>query len=389
MPRASRTVTALPKDAPQREPDGNRSTANGNQATCLAYIQAQCGSLFRRGFSLVAHREKLYVRTCGTKVPLFLDLTASWRDVQSRAGQLQEELEGRPYDPEAWRQLIVGGPKRLGMPTVSELDALWRERKMAEGITDDSYRRGYLRYLNRLDPKRPLGTPSLLKAIATTEPGSASRKRMVIFYRTLALAAGVPWNSSLLDTLGDSKAAPSKKDTPIYTDKEIEIIVLHARDSSRLSWWRALALMAIYGLRPWEAWIAVPSNQHKNCVWIPEGKKHSHGTNRPREVPPFHPYWIETFDMEMAWRAPLPSLSKRDTSGQNTNRYIKQHHGEMLGAGKSSYGFRNAYARRIHSTDYRVTDGDGAEFMGHTLMSHNAIYRRWVYGYEDPIARYM
>lgn len=396
MLNKSQSVPGLLKSAHQPEPNGTTPRPKRNQVTrvvlekspalVIEYLKAQCGALFRRGFSLVAHRERLYVRVRGTKIPLHLDLSAPWQQVQQRAIELQKLLDQGCYDPEAWRLKVVmnqGGAKALPL---EELERIWRQRAEARGVSPSTYQRGHLRYIRRLDPRQPFGRSSLMAAIATTGPGTKTRRQVIRLYRSLAKVAGVPWNSELLDGLAEGHAP--KKPTPVFTDEEIETIVLHARDSGRLGWWRALALMGVYGLRPWEAWVAEPSIAHKNCVWIPIGKKHSHGTTLPREVPPFHPRWLEKFDLEMAWRAPLPRLSSRSVAGQNTNRYLASQH-QGIGPGKSAYGFRNAYARRIHSTEYRVTDGDGAAFMGHTVIVHNAIYRRWLEGYYDPIERYL
>lgn len=382
MGRPSRSVPLGGKPSRKREPNGNRSIA-------LTYIQAQCGSLFRRGFSLVAHREKLYVRAAGTKIPLFLDLSASWQDVQRRAALLQEELEKGAYDPDEWRLLALGPAAGGKGVTLRELDALWRQRKEAEGIHPNTYERDHARYLRRLDPRRPLSAASLMRAIAMTKAGSPSRVRAVNVYRNAAKACGQPWNGGLLDPLVVSGYRCEKKPTPLFTDQEIEAIVLGAWDRGDLPWWRILALMAIYGLRPWEAWYAEPSTQHEHCAWIPIGKRNSKGANPPREVPPFHRHWIELFRLEEVWRAPMPPLPNTGVAGNYANLYLKRKAGVLTNTGKSSYGFRNSYARRIHSAEYRVTDGDGAAFMGHTVVIHNAVYRRWVAGFEDPIARYL
>lgn len=384
MPRTSHSVTEEPKRSHKREPNGNRSLA-------LAYIQSQCGGLFRRGFSLVAHREKLYVRTAGTKVPLYLDLSAPWQEVQRRAAELKDQLNGREFCPEEWRLRICGPARRGGAMSRDELEKFWRERKRAEGIKDETWRTGYAPAMARLDPRKPLSTPSLMNAISQTEPGSRNRYRVVSFYRQMTRAAGQEWNSALLDPLQMAGHRLEKRPTPLFADEEIEEIVIGAREAGFGHWWRPLALLAIYGLRPWEAWCAEPSEHHSGCVWIPVGKKNGHGCNPPREVPPFHPHWLELFDMKRAWKQELPVLGirgGRPSPGGTLNSYLRRR-GLQHGTSKTVYGFRNAYARRIHSPQYRVTDGDGAVFMGHTIMVHNVVYRRWVAGYDDPIARYL
>lgn len=366
----------------KREPNGNRSVA-------LAYIQAQCGSLFRRGFSLVAHREKLYVRVAGTKAPLYLDLSAPWQDVQRRAALLQEHIEKAPYDAEQWRLLALGGSKGGPQSTLEEISRLWRQRKEAEGVLESTFQRDHARFLKRLDPRKPLSSPSLMKAIAQTKPGSLNRSRAVSLYRNVAKACGHTWNGDLLDALVVRGYRHEKRSIALFTDEEIEKIVLTARSRGDLPWWRVMALMAIYGLRPWEAWYAEPSSQHDGCVWIPIGKRNSSGSNQPREVPPFHRRWLDQFDIKAAWRASLPELPGKHMAGNFTCAYIKRKIDLPAEGKKTAYGFRNAYARRIHSPEYRVTDGDGSAFMGHTVMVHNAVYRKWVAGYDDPIARYL
>lgn len=381
MPKSSHSVTSGPIPSRKREPNGNRSLT-------LAYIQAQCGSLFRRGFSLVAHREKLYVRTNGTKVPLFLDLSAPWQDVQRRAVELQEEATRGSLDLEEWRLRICGPSSSRTLASRDELVNFWRSRKAAEGITEETWKSDYQAALRRLDRNRPLSVKSLMRAIAQTEPGSRNRIRVVGFYRQLAQATGHEWNGALLDPLQMANYRVVKKPIPLFKDQEIEELVQGCMATKSGPWWRVIALLAIYGLRPWEAWCAEPSANHPGCVWIPVGKRNSKGCNPPREVPPFHPHWLELFRMEDAWREELPVLNNKRNAGARVNEFLERR-GIERNAAKSAYGFRNAYARRIHTPQYRVTDGDGAAFMGHTVTIHNATYRKWVEGYDDPIARYI
>lgn len=382
MGKSEQSVANGGKPAHEREPNGNRSIA-------LAYIKSQCGSLFRRGFSLLAHRDKLYVRSEGTKIPLFLDLSASWQDVQRRAAALQDELAAGPYDPDAWRLQVSGGGSEGQFTTLDELETFWQTRKMAEGVLESTYRKDHQHYLRRLDQRRPLSSGSLMRAIAQARPGSRGRVRAVSLYRSVAKASGHPWNSELFDPLAAKDYGQERRKIPILPDSEIERIVLGSRERGDLDWWRVLALMATYGLRPWEAWVAEPSDNHPGCAWVPIGKRNSRGSSPPREVPPFHRNWLELFGIEEAWTAPLPKIRAKNIAGQRANRYMATKLGIESGSGKSSYAFRNAYARRIHSPQYRVTDGDGAVFMGHTVVVHNAIYRRWVAGYDDPVARYL
>jgi integrase len=360
----------------------------------LEYLRSQCGSLFRRGFQLTAHRQQLYVRTTGTKVPLRLDLTASWQQVQQRCGQLQELLQQGGYDPCAWDGVLgqPGTRRNQGkMPSRAEVIETWRRRKLAEGCAERTFRYSYESILLRLDERQPLRDHSVLAVIESVPATSPRRSRVVRMLRQISLAFGVPWNGHLLDPLQGSWRVLPKRGTPFFTDAEIEQLVLALREAGKLEWWRLTATLAIYGLRPWEAWIARP-DARPDCLLVPRGKKNSTGTSPPRVVPPFHREWLELFDFQEALRQPLPKPHVSSSVGGMVTKYLR-YNGFLLDPGPdrarhSSYGFRHAYARRMHSPRYRVTDTHGALFMGHTVSVHNTAYRRWILGTEDALEAY-
>lgn len=378
----------------KREPNGNQAGGLSGDQLALEYLRSQCGSLFRRGFHLTAHRQQLYVRTAGTKVPLRLDLTASWQQVQQRCGQLQELLQRGPYDPHSWDG-VLGQPetRRRGprMPSRAEVIETWRRRKVAEGCSAKTFRYAYETFLLRLDEQQPLRDRSVLAVIESVPADSPWRSRVVRMLRQVSLAFGVPWNGHLLDPLQGSWRVLPKRGTPFFTDPEIEQLVLALRAAGKLEWWRLTATLAIYGLRPWEAWIARP-DARPDCLFVPRGKKNSTGTAPPRVVPPFHREWLELFDFQAALHQPLPKIHASTSIGGMVTAYLRRR-GFLQDPGPdraphSAYGFRHAYARRLHSPRYRVTDTHGALFMGHTVSVHNTAYRRWILGTEDALEAY-
>jgi hypothetical protein len=366
----------------KREPNGNH--------LALEYLRSQCGSLFRRGFRLTLHRQQLYVRTAGTKVPLRLDVTASWQQVQERCAALQGLLAEGPYDSAAWLGRIEEKPRARKKPgqDLEDLVELWRRRKLAEGCNEATFRDAYEPYLRRLDPRRPLSDHSILQAIECLPSTSPRRRRVVRFYRQVAQAAGAPWNGALLDSLQGTGRVLPKRETPFLSDEQIVALVEALRVDGRLGLWRVVACLAVYGLRPWEAWVAEPAPQ-PDCLWIPRGKKNSAGTSPPRIVPPFHRDWIRHFRMADALSQPLPAITPSMSAGGWIGRNLsKKGYFPQDGKRYTAYAFRHAYARRIHGPRYRVTDTHGALFMGHTVAMHNATYRRWIEGSEDPLAAY-
>ncbi len=360
-------------------------------------LAARCAGAFGKGFRLKAIGQRLYVQLSGRKVPLYLDYDADPVDVQERALALLRfrHEQGGDFDTEAWRDAVGEKRAKTGKPgqgarlgaktrlTLDEVAARWQRFKRAQGVSEATIERHYLVHLRRLDPRNPLGDQSLLAAIEQTDPRGPSRRRVVAFLRRLCELCGQPWNSALLDPLQNAGMAVQHRPQPFFSDEEIVAIVGGGLSGP---WRRVVVLLAVYGLRPWEAWVAEPSSQRSDCVWIPAGKTNRHGTTRPRQVPPFHPTWVEEFQLARLWSKPLPLLSSASQAGSRVNQHLRRQ-GLIEGEGQTSYGFRHAYARRLHSPRYRVTDAHASLFMGHTVAAHHKAYRNWL-GREDPIDLY-
>jgi integrase len=331
-------------------------------------------------------------------VPLYLDFDADPVDVQERALALlrfRHDHKGG-FDSDAWHEACFGEgvrtgkrPGRKGKDEKRRLDAnevaaIWQRFKRAQGVSDATIERHYFSHLRRLDPEQPLSDGSLLRAIEQTSPRSPSRRRAVAFLRQLCELCGQPWNGALLDPLQNAGRAMEHRPQAFFSDEEIRAILGGGLGGS---WQRVVVLLAVYGLRPWEAWIAEPSRERPDCAWVPAGKTNRHGTTPPRQVPPFHPEWVDEFRLPQLWAKPLPSLSSKSQAGARVNQHLRRH-GLIDGEGQTSYGFRHAYARRLHSPRYRVTDAHAALFMGHTVAAHHKAYRSWLGG-EDPIGIYL
>lgn len=362
-------------------------------------LSERCGAVFGRGFRLRAIGRRLYVQLSGRKAPLYLDFDAGPAEVQERATQLREHLReaGGVFDADEWGAACAAVRARKGKserrsaqgansaPTLAELSLRWRRLKLAEGIQERTFELGYRPLLNRLNPHRPLSEESMLAAIESTVPGSWTRRRMLSVLKRLCIVSGVAWNDVLYEPMRARRARP-RRVQPFFSDQEIEALVL---PSSGLEgpWRRVLALMAVYGLRPWEAWIAEPCQKRPGCAWVPQGKTNLRGQTPPRQVPPFHAEWLQMFQVAELWRMPLPVLNELSYAGNRINQKLRRRK-LMLERDKTAYGFRHAYARRLHSPRYRVTDAHAALFMGHTVAVHNTVYRDWIGG-EDPLDLYL
>lgn len=359
-------------------------------------LVARSGALFGRGFRLRAVGQRLYAQLTGRRVPLYLDFDADPTAVAERALALRRLLEdqGAGFSSDDWRDACAvervrkgkDRPSAKAAPTLDVVVEKWQRLKRAEGVSEDTIERQYLGHLRRLDPRNPLSEESLLRAIEQTDPHGPTRRRVVAFLRRLCGLCGVTWNAALLDPLQSSGRSIKHRPQSFFSDEEIEAMLGRSAGLTP-PWRRVVALLAVYGLRPWEAWVAEPCAVRQGCVWISSGKVNRHGATPPRQVPPFHPEWLEKFEVAALWARPLPSLSNASSAGARVNQQMRRA-GLFESGGPTSYGFRHAYARRLHSPRYRVTDAHASLFMGHTVAAHHKAYRGWLGG-EDPIGMYL
>lgn len=356
-------------------------------------LAAKSGEIFGKGFRLKAIGQRLYVQLSGLKVPLYLNFDSTPMDVVNRGLELRAFLQerGGTFDTGPWREVCKDSRVKKGKPKetrlgLDEVVAKWHRLKAAEGVGAATFERHYLVHLRRLDPRHPLSEDSLLGVIERTDPRSPTRRRVVAFLRRLCALCGVNWNKALLDPLQNAGRAVQHRPQAFFTDAEIEAM-LAPGTALNPSWRRVVASLAIYGLRPWEAWVAEPCGKRPGCAWVGSGKTNRHGTTPPRQAPPFHPEWLEGFGMAALWLEPLPGLGELSRAGARVNQQLRRC-GLVAASGATSYGFRHAYARRLHSPRYRVTDAHASLFMGHTVAAHHKAYRGWLGG-EDPIGLYL
>lgn len=362
-------------------------------ALTVQLLVAKSGTVFGRGFRLRAIGRKLYVQLSGLKAPLFLDFDSAPMDVQNRGLELRAFLldRGWVFDAEAWRDACSVSRVKKGKPqeprlTLEVVVSKWKRLKLAEGVTEKTFVENHMTYLRRLDPSRPLSEDSIFRAIELTRPRSESRRRTIAVLRRVCALCGVQWNTALFEPLAGSGRVPRVRPQPCFSDQEIEAFLAPDSPLSR-PWRRVVTLLAVYGLRPWEAWIAEPCQKRPDCAWVGKGKTNRQGETRPRRVPPFHPEWHEKFGVTDLWLAPLPALSDLSRAGVRVNRRLRALK-LVAEDGPTAYGFRHAYAQRLHSPRHRVTDAHASVFMGHTVASHHTAYRNWL-SPEDPVDLYL
>ena len=235
-----------------------------------------------------------------------------------------------------------------------------------------------------LDPTDPLSEASIAGAISSTAPNTQHRRMVANYFKFACELHGVEWTPRLM-RLSQKGQLISRKERPFFTDDQLEA---QALTSLTRPWQKIHRLLMLYGLRPWEAFIAEPCQKYPVNVWIGEGKKVARGETKPRSVPPFHRQWFERYDMSELLQQPNPKTGMewahlKSTANQKINQHLRRN--GLYGAEQSAYGYRHAYARRMH-IQHNVVQAHGALFMGHSLATHIQTYQDWVEASSDPYA---
>ena len=143
------------------------------------------------------------------------------------------------------------------------------------------------------------------------------------------------------------------------------------------SWKFVFGLMATYGLRNHEVFFcdlsSLTSNGDKIIRVLPTTKTGEH------EVWPFHPHWIDKFELYKLGKEPelLPSINRdlKFTTLQNIGKKITdQFHRYSLKI--KPYDLRHAWA--VRTIFYDLPDTVAARMMGHSVSLHTQTYHHWI-----------
>jgi integrase len=345
--------------------------------------------------SLFADRGSLFFRVDGVRLRLGLtEGVASYEEVRDLLRTLQGLRRQGGLTREAWDQHLRhegAAQAKAAMDTYEAIADFVIKMKLDEGASDATVRSRYLPVLRRMY-RHPSGAPwatsTIREAIQPMAALGQTRRQIVPFLRQLAQQIGKPWDPALDRAANAGKKIERSRTTDYFPDERI-VQMLDA--PLEPDWKVVLALLAIYGLRPWEVTIAEPCQAHKGMVWIGKGKKSARGENPPRSVPPFRPEWVERCELFKAWKdvelpTSLSSGNKRQ-AGSVIQRALQRSSRGVLRQGEGAYGFRHSWVRRMHQ-DFSVSDIDGSIFAGHSLDCHIRTYRRFLPGMVDPYQRF-
>ncbi|PHJ63759.1 integrase [Nostoc linckia z18] len=248
--------------------------------------------------------------------------------------------------------------------TVGEWILLFEEdyfnRRRKDNQTLTTWRTEYRAVFRRLPPDEPLNAEVLRQAILATYPDTKTRRRFCICLGALARFARVELDITLLK--GDYSP---KRVTPRQIPDD-ETILENFYKISNPSWRWVYGMMACYGLRNHEVFrVDLEAFANSHICTVLEGKTGS------RRVWPFHPEWVEEFDLHGLQVPPLNLERSNASLGGDVSQHFRRQSIDF-----AAYNLRHAWA--IRTLEYGLENSLAAQQMGHSLEVHSELYHHWI-----------
>jgi integrase len=293
------------------------------------------------------------------RIPLGLpaDYTAL-PEAERQAIELSHQLRTGTFTWAAWDTPTTSTPE--GVLTMADFRAA-AERLHATKYARDPERgtvawsKKWRPALNKLPVAGPVTETVLLRIIRSMPAGSAGRRDQGNLIAQVAKSLAFDPEPLLAACRGYGVESLTERDIP--NDRAIE----SAWSRIRLPHWRwTWGMCAAYGLRPHECaaleWL--PDD------WIQVGDATKTGARR---VTPCPSRWVNSFRLHDLER---PTQKARTITKAFLDALDRD------GVAIRPYNLRHAYALRL--MDRGVAPELGARLMGHSLSTHQAVYKRWI-----------
>jgi integrase len=244
---------------------------------------------------------------------------------------------------------------------IEKFEADYWNRRDRNDQSQTTWNKDYRTTFNKLPPQDVLSPELLLKVIEKTSPDSRNRKRTVRVLARLAKFAQIQVDfGHLIGSYSARRVNPRL----LPSDR----LIVQTRDELHHAGWQwILGMMACYGLRPHEVFLADLSEFP--VVVIPDTNK----TKTERFVYPLYPEWADAWKLD---EKKLPAFEDLDSlpndkrgtkiSGEFYDRKIPFH----------AYDLRHCYARRCF--EFSLPPDLAAGLMGHSVSIHINTYRAWI-----------
>ncbi|MEM9539993.1 MAG: site-specific integrase [Cyanobacteria bacterium P01_E01_bin.42] len=240
---------------------------------------------------------------------------------------------------------------------IEKLEEKFNINKSIQPVT---WKTHYLKSFKLLPQDEPLTTALLEKIIVSkSSPNTRTRKRLCEAFGKLAEIAEIDFYTKYLKGNYSAKRV-NPRDLP--SDKEI----FKTYYTIPYEPWRYIyGLIAIYGMRPHEAFLLdFEKIQRSPIINILEGKTGA------RTTWPFYPEWIDEFKAQSPL---LPDITWKDHTdiGQRIASAFYRYKLPI-----KAYDLRHCWARR--TLEFGLDISLAAQQMGHSVSVHSDIYHAWI-----------
>ncbi|BAZ02266.1 integrase family protein [Tolypothrix tenuis PCC 7101] len=284
------------------------------------------------------------------------------RLAEKKAKKISIQLDNKEFD---WADYLdiesLVKPKTIGM-WLEALEKDYFSRRAKNYKSETTWYKDYEIVFRNLDVDNKL-TPEIIKqVILSTQPDSRTRKRYCLALGVLARFAGVEFDPSLY--MGNY-SPKRRKPRELPTDKQISECFLTI-DNPKWRW--VFGMLATYGLRNHEVFFLDLDDLRdgNKVLTVLDGKTGF------RRVWPFHPEWIDQFDLTSV-KMPQINLNRTNTAIGGT---VSQHFRRNQQIPFKVYDLRHCWA--IRTLEYGIDVSLAAQQMGHSLQVHSTLYHTWI-----------
>lgn len=296
------------------------------------------------------------------RIPLKIGATAKGLSrARKKAVLLSAQMDEGKFTWEEWIEIAL-------VEVDEETCGYWLEKFKAHVLPrlggDKEYRwkKQFLYFgFNRLPIDKPL-TPSVIIQAVLTKDKPAARDRTVSTFQRFAKFAGVDVD------LTPFKVGHSPKERTIPDDDVVQRTIDGISDPQ---WRQVFALMAIYGLRNHEAFLAQLEQRQTakgslTVAVVPDEAKTGHHVAFPHKDE-----WVERWAVASGV---VPDLTVMDNQiyGTKSSEWWRDNVTREF----TAYALRHAYAIRCHLAGIGVAIA--AKCMGHSPEMHLKTYQRWL-----------
>jgi integrase len=276
---------------------------------------------------------------------------AGIKRAEAEAHLISEKLSKDKFTWSDYLETEVEQVQVVSLPLVSELVEKFKADKLAQGISDRTWKDDYEAVFKCLAQDVAISSERMVELARTTKPNTRTRRRFCLAFSMLAKFANIEIDlSQYIGNYSPTKVQPRN----IPSD---ELIQQWYEKIPNSSWQWAYGIMATYGLRPSE--LAYLDFEELPILNIMKGK------TGERRVWAIFPEWVEKFNLKNINLPPVQDF------GEQTCKQFARYDVPF-----DPYDLRHAWA--IRSMEFGLPIELAAQQMGHSMVIHSRTYHRWI-----------